>query len=74
MSPPYVLKVVNIASTFSSFPPTISPHGQFLNLSFVEFLLWLSRLRTQRGIHKDRGLIPGLTQWIKDRALPQAAA
>ena len=34
-----------------------------------EFPLWLSRLRTQHSVHEDEGLIPGLTQWVKDRAL-----
>ena len=34
--------------------------------------LWLSGLRTQHSLHEDVGLIPGLTQWIKDLALPQA--
>ena len=31
-----------------------------------EFLLWLSGLRTQHSVHEDTGLIPGLTQWVKD--------
>ena len=39
-----------------------------------EFLLWLSRLKTRYGVHDDTGSIPGLTQWVKDLALPQAKA
>ena len=37
------------------------------------FLLWLSGLRTQHSAHEDVGSIPGLTHWIKDSALLQAA-
>ena len=39
----------------------------------MEFLLWLSRLRTRHSVYEDAGLIPCLTQWVKDLALPQAA-
>ena len=36
--------------------------------------LWLRRLRTGHSVLKDAGLIPGLTQWVKDMSLLQAAA
>ena len=39
-----------------------------------EFLLWLSRLRTQCCLCEDACSIPGLGQWIKDLALLQSAA
>ena len=35
-------------------------------------LLWLNRLRTWDSVHENVGLIPGLTQWVKDPALSQA--
>ena len=38
--------------------------------SSSEFLLWLRGLRIQQSVHKDAGLIPGLTQWAKDLTLP----
>ena len=31
------------------------------------------RVKGPASIHEDSGLIPGLTQWAKDSALPQAA-
>ena len=35
-----------------------------------EFLLWFSRLRTQHNFQEDETSIPGLTQCVKDSALP----
>ena len=45
--------------------------------SILEFLLWLSGLKTQHEVHKfceDAGSIPSLAQWFKDLVLPQAGA
>ena len=39
--------------------------------SMTEFLLGLSRLRTQHNLHEDAGLIPGPTPLVKDPALSQ---
>ena len=33
---------------------------------YLEFLFWLSELRTLHNVHKDAGLISGLAQWFKD--------
>ena len=37
----------------------------------LEFLLWLSELRTRHRVHEDAGSIPGLSQLVKDLASPQ---
>ena len=36
------------------------------NSEEMEFLLWLSGLRTRRSVCVDVGSVPGLTQWVKD--------
>ena len=45
-----------------------------LKFPLLEFLLWLSGLRTQHSVHTDAGLIPGLAQWDKNLALLQTVA
>ena len=41
---------------------------------YRNFSLWLSGLRAQHCVWKGKGLIPGLTQWVKNLALLQAVA
>ena len=51
--------------------------SQMIKLAVKNFWkrpLWLSRLRTWRGICQGAGLIPGLAQWVKDPVLLQAEA
>ena len=45
----------------------------YLNKTFKkEFLFWLNGLRTWNSVHEDAGLIPELSQWVKDLVLLQA--
>ena len=41
---------------------------------YLEFPLWLSRLRAPYSVCEDEGSILGLTLWVKDQALPQSVA
>ena len=45
-----------------------------IEIPLEEFLLWLNWIKTWHSVCEDAGLIPGLTQRVKDPALPQAAA
>ena len=42
-----------------------------LKNSFMEFLLWYSRLRIQHCLCSNLGLIPGMAWQVKDLVLPQ---
>ena len=44
---------------------------KILKKLFWKYLLWLSGVRTQYCLCEDGSSIPGLSQWIKDPALPK---
>ena len=44
-----------------------------MEISKLRVPIVAQQVKNWTGIHEDVGLIPGLTQWVKDRALPQAA-
>ena len=52
----------------------IAYFNSFKNYWQLEFPLLLSGLKTQRSVHEDADLIPGLTQWIKNLVLLQTVA
>ena len=45
----------------------------YLKSIVKEFSFWLIELGTHHSVCEDVGSIPGLTQWVKDLALLQAA-
>ena len=51
---------------------TSGQNGHHQKVYKQEFPFWFSGLKTQWYLHENAGSIPGLIQWVKDSALPQA--
>ena len=51
------------------------PYYYHLSIFWAQaFWLWLRGLRTQHRLCEAPGVIPGLSQWVKDPMLPQTVA
>ena len=72
--PDPLLCVLSCLNTIIKSPAPIPQIICSFNDKLWSFPLWLSGLRTRHCLCEDVGLIPGITQWVKNLALPQAAA
>ena len=54
-----------------AFPPNVNPSEQFRK-ALVGVPVVAQQVKNPTSIHEDVGSVPGLTQWVKDLALPRA--
>ena len=71
---PWTSDVLSALAQVKSQPWMNTGHLMPWNKKVISgFPLWLSGLRTQHCVYEDLGWITGLTRWVKDLALSQAA-